>query len=43
MFSELFADGGRRQKGGAAHSANEQEGKEGKVSILTLADFKFGF
>ena len=32
------------QRGGAAHSANEQEGRKGgKVSILTLAAFMFGF
>ena len=44
ILSELFADDGRWQKGGAGHSANEQDGrKEGKVSILTLAAFKFRF
>ena len=36
ILSELFA-GGRRQKGGAGHSANEQKGR--KVSILILVAF----
>ena len=35
MLSELFA-GGRRQKGGAGHSANEQKGRKGRKEGLNF-------